>query len=76
MALLAALAAHYHWPHDFWRVTPARPRGMGWREFRAWLRELRAEPDRATAGGPVTAPGSWAGAEHDPFWLQARGARG
>lgn len=72
MELLAALAAHYHWPHDFWRVTPARPAGMGWREFRLWLRETRLQRERTTSG-MRTSPGSWAGAEFDPFWQQARG---
>lgn len=72
MPLLAALAQHYGWPHDFWRVTPARPRGMGWRELRLWLRELRSQHERAAAG-TRTSPGSWAGAEHDPFWQRARG---
>lgn len=64
MSLLAALAEHYHWPHDFWRR-------MGWRELRLWLGELRATRERQISGAR-TAPGSWAGAHADPFWQQAR----
>lgn len=67
MDLLAGLAEHYHWPHDFWRR-------MGWREMRAWLAAMRRSIDRQQHG-TTTGPHSWAGSEHDPFWQQVRGAR-
>lgn len=65
MSLLAALAEHFGWPHDFWRR-------MGWREMRLWLREMRDQRD-VRAHGARTAPHTWAGAEADPFWQRARG---
>lgn len=65
--MLDALCSHYHWPHDFWRR-------MGWRELRSWLGAMRRARE-AQASAVVTAPGSWSGAEGDPFWQQARRGR-
>lgn len=44
---------------------------MGWRTFRRWLEQMRTERERETKGSK-TAPGSWAGREHDPFFNQKR----
>jgi len=60
--VIGALCEHYHWPPDFWRQ-------MGWRELRAWLRELNRSARRRREGSR-THPDSWAGKEGDPFWAQ------
>jgi hypothetical protein len=57
----------YAWPHDFWK-------GMGWREFKAWLRERAALIERKNRAH-VTDPNTWTGAEHDGWWAQQRALR-
>lgn len=44
---------------------------MGWVEFKAWLREMNRSRQRQ-AGRSTTAPGSWAGRDHDAFWRGRR----
>lgn len=43
---------------------------MGWREFIGWLEVL----DRQNKP-PEVDPGSWQGADQDPWWQQARRER-
>jgi hypothetical protein len=42
-----------------------RPQGMGWLEFRGWIRELNRQ-----RSGKEVSPDSWAGRDSDPFWQQ------
>lgn len=44
---------------------------MGWREFRAWLREMNRASD-AEQGRGVSDPDSWEGSQADPFWAEQR----
>lgn len=60
--MIAALAEHYHWPHDYWRR-------MGWREFRAWLRERNRSIKRQTQRNK-SAPESWANRDSDGWWAE------
>lgn len=60
--MIAQLAEHFHWPHDYWRR-------MGWREFRAWLRERNRSVERR-AEGQMASADSWAGRENDPWWAE------
>jgi hypothetical protein len=65
--VIAALAEHYHWPHDYWRR-------MGWREFRSWLRARNRSVKRQREG-TRTSPDSWRGRENDPVWQQHEAAK-
>lgn len=60
--MIGVLCEHYHWSPGFWRQ-------MGWRELRAWIRE-RARSVQQQMEGDRTSPGSWDGAERDPFWVE------
>lgn len=44
---------------------------MGWREFRAWRRELVRTLD-LRAGRTRTDPDSWDGQQNDPWWEEQR----
>lgn len=44
---------------------------MGWRMFRAHLREMNLTRERE-ARSQTTRPESWRGAEHDDFWPSSR----
>jgi hypothetical protein len=57
------MCAHFGWAHDFWRRTPGRPKGMGWLEFKAWIRELNRQ-----RSAKEMSPDSWKGRESDPWW--------
>ena len=43
---------------------------MGWGEFIGWLRAMKREDEAMEPS-----PGSWAGADQDPWWQQARRER-
>lgn len=43
---------------------------MGWGEFLAFLRAMKREQEAREVG-----PGSWKGAESDPWWQEARRER-
>ena len=43
---------------------------MGWGEFTAWLRAMKREVTPREVD-----PGSWEGADQDPWWQQARRER-
>lgn len=58
------LCEHYHWPPDFWRP-------MGWREFRAWLRERARSIERRNRGSQ-TSTDSWSNRASDPWWDEQR----
>jgi hypothetical protein len=47
---------------------------MGWRMFRASLREMNASK-RRDAKAQRTQPGSWAGQENDAWWPSNRRGR-
>lgn len=47
---------------------------MGWRLFRAHLREMHATRER-DARQQVTSPDTWRGSEHDDFWPSSRRRR-
>lgn len=44
---------------------------MGWRMFRAHLREMRLTREREQRSR-VTGVDSWRGSEHDDFWPSSR----
>lgn len=44
---------------------------MGWRELRAWLREMRRAL-KEERGLAQTAPDSWDGYEQDGWWAEQR----
>ncbi len=44
---------------------------MGWRQFRAWLRECNRARE-AEAGRAQTDPDSWDGYENDRWWAERR----
>lgn len=54
------MCKHYGWEHDFYRR-------MGWRMFRAFLREMNADRQRVRG-----TPESWRGTQDDPFWPSNR----
>lgn len=58
----------YGWPPNFWRR-------MGWRELRAWTRQLVALRERRHRQH-TTSPHSWAGREHDGWWQEQDRKRG
>jgi hypothetical protein len=64
---VSLLCDTYHWPPDFWR-------SMGWREFKAWLRERRQLVERQNQAH-TSDPNTWAGAERDGWWAQQRAKR-
>lgn len=44
---------------------------MGWREFRAWLRELSRQQDQIAGQGQMS-PDSWDNYENDAFFARQR----
>lgn len=58
----------YGWEPGFWRR-------MGWRELRAWTRQLVALRERRHRQH-TTSPHSWAGREHDGWWQEQDRKRG
>lgn len=68
--MIAALADHYSWPPDYWKKRPDGT-GMGWREFRNWLRITNQTKERQRRGH-TTSPDSWEGRDNDPFWNRGR----
>jgi hypothetical protein len=61
---VGAVGKHFGFGYGWWRQC-------GWRQFKGWLRELRADQERQ-ALAHKTSPDTWAGAEHDGWWAQAR----
>jgi hypothetical protein len=65
--VLAALAKHFGFAHNFWRSPPRGP-GIGWLELLAWIKAMKRQREV-----PQPSPDSWD--VRDPWFDEQRKLR-